>query len=161
MCFCSAEQNGTSCCMTCIQKAVVVRCFCDAQTQKRLMKRRLSIFLIIMANMFLLAHAVVPHHHHNSVPVVVFDFYTYGHHRHDHHSSHHHDSPDVCLVTQSMAGAVVRHVDGISLSIVSAVLTDAWENVCLGPERRILAPMEREELFRPYSALASRAPPLD
>lgn len=35
------------------------------------MKRSVSIMFLLLANVFLLAHAVVPHHHHDSVSVAV------------------------------------------------------------------------------------------
>ena len=35
------------------------------------MKRSVSIIFLLLANVFLLAHAVVPHHHHDSVSVAV------------------------------------------------------------------------------------------
>jgi hypothetical protein len=39
------------------------------------MKRSVSIIFLLLANVFLLAHAVVPHHHHDSMPVAVLDLY--------------------------------------------------------------------------------------
>ncbi len=51
------------------------------------MKRKVSIMFLLLANVFLLAHAVVPHHHH--------------------------DGPETCLISQAEAGAVVRHGDRI------------------------------------------------
>ena len=92
------------------------------------MKRKVSIIFLLLANVFLLAHAVVPHHHHDSMPVAVLDLHGHHHDHHDHDShhqdhnshhhdaSHHHDGPETCLISQAEGGAVVRHGDGPSLS---------------------------------------------
>ena len=32
-----------------------------------MVKKRISMLLVVLANMLILAHAVVPHHHHNKV----------------------------------------------------------------------------------------------
>ena len=37
-----------------------------------MMKRRISMLMILLANMLILAHAVVPHHHHDRVAVAIF-----------------------------------------------------------------------------------------
>ena len=123
------------------------------------MKRKVSILFLLLANLFLLAHAVVPHHHHESVPVEVLHLHGNGHH-HNHDSSHHHNSPETCLISQSAAGVVVRHSDGAPLSPMSAVLFDGWEEPSLEAERLMFAPITYDALFRPHRALSLRAPPL-
>lgn len=58
------------------------------------MKRFTAIFFILLANICLLAHAVIPHHHHNRVAVAVVDvtnLFDHPHHAHGH--SHSHESP--------------------------------------------------------------------
>lgn len=35
------------------------------------MKRAISIFFILLANVAILVHVVVPHHHHNTIPVAI------------------------------------------------------------------------------------------
>lgn len=58
---------------------------------RRYIRRLTATFFIILANISLLAYAVIPHHHHakGEVAIVdVVDFYSHGHHEHDHHDSH-------------------------------------------------------------------------
>ena len=133
------------------------------------MKRKVSIMFLLLANVFLLAHAVVPHHHHDSMPVAVRDLH--GHHHdndshhqdhdsHHHDASHHHDGPETCLISQAEAGAVVRHGDGPSLSAAVAVLTGSWESPLMEGEPVRFAPTVREAVFRSRCAPSLRAPPL-
>ncbi len=91
-----------------------------------MMRRRISILMILLANMLILAHAVVPHHHHNKVFVAIVNIldhdgqevfnHEHGHgHHHDgetnHHngSTHHHggDSED-CLMSEAEAAAALK-----------------------------------------------------
>ena len=133
------------------------------------MKRSVSIMFLLLANVFLLAHAVVPHHHHDSMPVAVLDMHGH-HHNHDSHhqdhdshhhdASHHHDGPETCLISQAEAGAVVRHGDGFSLSAAVAVLTGGWESPLMEGEPVRFAPTVREAVFRPHCAPSLRAPPV-
>ena len=94
--------------------------------------RKVSIMFLLLANVFLLAHAVVPHHHHDSVLVAVLDLH--GHHHdndshhqdhdsHHHDASHHHDGPEMCLISQAEAGAVVRHGDVMQYFLPNTVIT--------------------------------------
>lgn len=76
------------------------------------MKRSVSIIFLLLANVFLLAHAVVPHHH---------------------------DGPETCLISQAEAGAVVRHGDGFSLSAAAGVLTGSWESPLMEGEPETVA----------------------
>lgn len=54
------------------------------------MKKFAAYFFIFLANISLLAYAVIPHHHHDKMMVAVVD--VAGCHSHEHHSHDHHDS---------------------------------------------------------------------
>ncbi|MBQ4502433.1 MAG: hypothetical protein II986_02015 [Alistipes sp.] len=65
------------------------------------MKRVTAIIFVLLANISLLAHAVIPHHHHDRMAVAIVDMAAAaeqvhhehshdGHHSHDHHSHYHH-----------------------------------------------------------------------
>lgn len=102
-----------------------------------MMKRRISMLMILLANILILAHAVVPHHHHNKVFVAIVNIldhdsqdifnHEHGHeHHHDgetnHHngSTHHHDNNNEdCLLTEAEAAATLKILadDGISWSV--------------------------------------------
>ena len=91
-----------------------------------MMKRRLSMLMILLANMLILAHAVVPHHHHNKVFVAIVNVldddardlfnHEHGHeHHHDGHSDHHdgpvhhHDGDtEDCLMNEAEAAAALK-----------------------------------------------------
>ena len=83
----------------------------------------------MLANMLILAHAVVPHHHHDKVFVAVVhvlddEVHDVSHHKHSHHHdedgdhhdgpSHHHDSDtEECLMSEAAAAAALKtHADG-------------------------------------------------
>jgi len=53
------------------------------------MKRAISLSFILLANIILLAHAVIPHHHHDTIPVVIISHHEHDRKAHEHH--HHHD----------------------------------------------------------------------
>ena len=101
----------------------------------------MSIIFLLLANVFLLANAIVPHHHHDSMPVAVLDSHGHHHDHHDHDShhqdhdshhnnaSHHHDGPETCLISQAEAGAVVRHGDYIMNSPEDIQSTGFWQMV--------------------------------
>ncbi len=90
------------------------------------MKRRISMLLIMLANMLILAHAVVPHHHHNQMFVAIInvldddvqDLFNHAHghaQQHDidntdHHSpEHHHDSDsEECLMSEAEIAAALK-----------------------------------------------------
>ena len=63
------------------------------------MKRITAIFFILLANIALLAHAVIPHHHHDKVAVAIINIFE-GHQSHNHendehdHSHHHHQTAE-------------------------------------------------------------------
>lgn len=123
------------------------------------MKHMVSILFLLLANAFMLVHAVVPHHHHDNVPVEVLHMHGDGHHHH-HDSSHHHDGPETCIISQSVASAVVRHCDDVPLPTLLAVFFDSWEEPALEAERIPSAPIASEAVFRPHRAHSLRAPPL-
>ncbi len=95
-----------------------------------MMKRRISMLMILLANMLILAHAVVPHHHHNKVFVAIVNIldhdaqdifnHEHGHDHHhdgdnDHHNApaHHHDGDsEDCLMSEAEAAAALKiHTD--------------------------------------------------
>lgn len=77
------------------------------------MRKAISIFFILLANIAILAHAVVPHHHHNKVFAAIVDIldgetqHALNHsHRQD---SHHHDSrPEECAINETLVAAAFR-----------------------------------------------------
>lgn len=74
------------------------------------MKRTLSILMLLMANVLILAHAVIPHHHHDKVAVAIEHFWEEGdahHHSHD-GEAHHHDGPEDCFLTEALEEALVK-----------------------------------------------------
>lgn len=84
------------------------------------------MLMILLANMLILAHAVVPHHHHNKVFVAIVNIldhdaqdifnHEHGHeHHHDgdakHHDgpAHHHDGDsEDCLMSEAEAAAALK-----------------------------------------------------
>ena len=77
------------------------------------MKRVLSIFFLLLANIAILVHAVVPHHHHNKVFAAIVDIldedaqHALNHsHRQD---SHHHDSgSEECAINETLVAVAFR-----------------------------------------------------
>ncbi len=71
------------------------------------MKRRVSMLLIMLANIFILAHAVVPHHHHNKVFVAIVN--VLGEDQHHDSTSHHHDGDsEDCLMSEAEAAVALK-----------------------------------------------------
>lgn len=91
------------------------------------MKRAFAIFFIALANIAILAHAVVPHHHHNKVFAAVVNLidedsraaFLHEHsldshhdgavatHHHDTTSSHHHNGGnEECLINEACSAAI-------------------------------------------------------
>lgn len=61
------------------------------------MKRRMAIFMVLLANIALLAHTVIPHHHHQlQVAVTCWHGEHVGHHAHkaEQEKHHHHACPE-------------------------------------------------------------------
>ena len=59
------------------------------------MKKAIPLSLLLLANIIMLAHTVVPHHHHNGVIVAIFESAgksKYENHDHDHDYDHRHES---------------------------------------------------------------------
>lgn len=70
------------------------------------MRKAISVFFILLANMVILAHTVVPHHHHNKVfasVVSLFDGDAQHKSEHHHGTTHHHndtDKSEECLINE-------------------------------------------------------------
>lgn len=88
------------------------------------MKRVTAIIFVLLANISLLAHAVIPHHHHDRMAVAIVDMvateqvhhehshddsHSHDHHSHYHHSHNHHDNhqhgsqSEECLISETLA----------------------------------------------------------
>ncbi len=77
------------------------------------MRKAISIFFILLANIVILVHTVVPHHHHNKVLVAVIsvlddDVQVMFNHSHDAKSQHNNTDAKECAIYESAAGAVIR-----------------------------------------------------
>ena len=77
-----------------------------------MMKKRISILMILLVNMLILAHAVVPHHHHNKVFVAIVNILNHDaqdifNHEHD-HEHHHEGNSEDCLMTEAEAAAALK-----------------------------------------------------
>jgi len=74
-----------------------------------MMKRFWPIFVLLFANIVLVAHAVIPHHHHSSIICVKSSHCESDSDKHDHETpldSHRHDGPDNpenCVLKQIIA----------------------------------------------------------
>lgn len=76
--------------------------------------------MLLMANVLILAHAVIPHHHHDKVAVAIVHLWENeaehhhshnedGHHRHSHDADgHHHEGKEDCFLTEVMEEALVK-----------------------------------------------------
>lgn len=71
------------------------------------MRKAIAVSFILLANMIILAHAVVPHHHHNKAFAVIVSLldssaseHDSGHHHHG--ATHHHDGnqSEDCLINE-------------------------------------------------------------
>lgn len=76
------------------------------------MKKAISIFFILLANVAILAHAVVPHHHHNKVfaaIVNVLDGEVHDALNHTHDDAHPHETnPEECAINETLVAAAFR-----------------------------------------------------
>lgn len=68
------------------------------------MRTKTAFIFLLFANLFLLAHAVIPHHHHKDNPVPIpFEWNHYAEHSHhdsnpfSHDDHHEHETKDCCL----------------------------------------------------------------
>lgn len=77
------------------------------------MKKFISIFFILLANITILAHAVVPHHHHNKIFAAVInvldnDTQKALNHSHDESTHHHGDNPEDCAINETVVAAAFK-----------------------------------------------------
>lgn len=83
----------------------------------------MSIFFILLANIAILAHAVVPHHHHNKVfaaIVNVLDGEVQDALNHHHDDTHPHEAnPEDCAINETVVAAVFRLQKDNSLDLGS------------------------------------------
>lgn len=84
------------------------------------MRKAISVFFILLANIVILAHTVVPHHHHNKVFATVvglFDNNAQYEAEHHHGTAHHHDNTgntEECLINEVyIATCRAQNDDGI------------------------------------------------
>lgn len=72
------------------------------------MKRRMGIWLVMMAGMLVLGHAVVPHYHHHMIAVAFVHLHVHGHtlfaHAHHDASHSHNGEAEDCLITKCAQG---------------------------------------------------------
>ena len=87
-----------------------------------MMRKRLSILMILLANILILVHVVIPHHHYNKVFVAVVNMLNedtrdlFNHeYEHEHHQNrdtdpaHHHDcNKEDCMMNEAVAAAVLK-----------------------------------------------------
>lgn len=77
------------------------------------------MLMILLANMLILAHAVVPHHHHNKMFVAFVNVlgddarglldHEHGHEHHHDGPAHHHDGDtEDCLMSEAEAAAALK-----------------------------------------------------
>lgn len=77
------------------------------------MKRAISIFFILLANIAYWPHAVVPHHHHNKVFAAIVnvlddDAQKALNHSHDSETHHHGSNSEECAINETVVAAVFR-----------------------------------------------------
>lgn len=126
------------------------------QTEKVLfeqqMKKAISIFFILLANIAILAHAVVPHHHHNKVfaaIVNVLDDDLQNALNHPHDNAHSHTAnPEECAINETVVAAAFRlqkdnsfdsdsfdcHFDLFITDIVATVVPEPFGNLPFVPQ---------------------------
>lgn len=76
------------------------------------MRKTVSICMLLIANMIILTHAVIPHHHHDKVAVAIVRFcennITHEHLFHN-NEAHHHESSEDCFMTEAVSCAIVKN----------------------------------------------------
>lgn len=77
------------------------------------MKKAISIFFILLANIAILTHAVVPHHHHNKVFAAIInilddDAQKVLNHSHNSETHHHDANPEECAINETVVAATFR-----------------------------------------------------
>ena len=105
------------------------------------MRRRVPIVLMTLANILILAHAVVPHHHHNRVFMTIVDTLDDNaqnmfHHEHDFLS--HYDIGDFLVLSQSSVVLSIQYV-----------LYATVEELC---EVHIISSISKSIIHWPYTA---------
>lgn len=127
------------------------------QTEKVLfeqqMKKAISIFFILLANIAILAHAVVPHHHHNKVFAAIVnvlddDLQNALNHPHDDNAHSHTANPEECAINETVVAAAFRlqkdnsfdsdsfdcHFDLFITDIVATVVPEPFGNLPFVPQ---------------------------
>lgn len=88
------------------------------------MKRKTSIFFVLIATCLLVAHAALPHHHHNKIPVALINAFDHdaekhfdlqhNHHRDTDATSHHHDNGDEeCFASEAQLPSALKALTAI------------------------------------------------
>lgn len=77
------------------------------------MRKAISIFFILLANIAILTHAVVPHHHHNKVFAAIInilddDAQKVLNHSHDSKAHHHDAKSEECAINETVIAAAFR-----------------------------------------------------
>lgn len=142
---------------------------------KSSMKKAISIFFILLANVAILAHAVVPHHHHNKIfaaIVNVLDGEAQDTLNHHHDGAHPHETnPEECTINETLVAAASRlqkdnsldfgafdfdsHLDLFVTDIVAAAVPEPVGDLPFIPKPYI-AGNHRDFVAR---AIGLRAPP--
>ena len=134
-----------------------------------MMKKTMALIFVFMANMVLLAHAVVPHHHHTPVDVCLAADVIAADHEgvtNDPHASHDHSSTLECII----GDVIIRGADDKSglvlweyhpLSDFDFILPQTVFFVAAVQERECLTVPFRESLPSVFicRAFGLRAPP--
>lgn len=72
----------------------------------------MGIWLVMVAGMLVLGHAVVPHHHHHKIAVAIVHLHVHEHtlfaHTHHDASHSHNGEAEDCLINEVCAGAVLK-----------------------------------------------------
>lgn len=123
------------------------------------MKKALALFLMIVANFILLAHAVIPHHHHDEVACFTFPIEEHHGHECEHHDTgNKHDDDcdgDCCLLNDLLAIIPdgYKH-DDLIFSILKDdhASSDILVNVYLSIQSKPLNKAAKTMRYRPYLA---------
>lgn len=76
------------------------------------MKKAISIFFILLANVAILAHAVVPHYHHDKIVAAIVNVFNGNVQylpNHSHDDTHPHETnPEDCAINETLVAAAFR-----------------------------------------------------
>lgn len=100
-----------------------------------MMKRRISTLMILLANMLILAHAVVPHHHHNKVFVAIVNILDHDAQdifNHEHGHEHHHDGGSDHTAALQQAEPLLKVIRNYKISTRENYMKESG----LNPDRR-------------------------